>query len=127
VTAATYDQMRGWGQAQSNDAGADRRPTEKRMIAHLRTYTINKGMMDAWLKLFSDELVARMKESGIEVHSAWVNEERTQFIWIRTYGESLTDVEKKEAALYSSEWWKKNVDRVRSHLAHRDIKLIRSI
>ena len=97
------------------------------MIAHLRTYTINKGMMDSWLKLFKDELVSHMKEAGIEVHSTWVNEERTQFIWIRTYGESLTDVEKKEAAFYGSAWWKQNVDHVRSHLAHRDIKLIRSV
>ena len=97
------------------------------MIAHLRTYTINKGMMDSWLKLFEDELVPRMKEAGIAVSSAWTNEERTQFIWIRTYGDSMSDVEKKEEAFYGSDWWKKHVDHVRSHLAHRDIKLIHSI
>lgn len=93
-------------------------------IAHLRTYTISKGQMEAWLKLFNEKLVPLMAEHGIKVETSWVNEERTQFIWVRSYGDSISDVERKETALYSSAWWKKNVDYVRSHVAHREVKLL---
>ena len=93
------------------------------MVGQLRIYTINKGMMDSWLKLFREELVPRVKEAGIGVHTAWVNEERTQFIWIRTYG-SKAEIEPKEAVFYGTDWWKKNVDFLRGHQAHREITLI---
>ena len=90
-------------------------------IAHLRIYTVNKGQMDSWLDLFHDEIVPRTVEAGIEVVTHWVNSERSQFIWIRAYGDSESDIESKEAAFYGSDWWAANVDRVRGHLAHREI------
>ncbi len=89
-------------------------------VAHLRTYTINKGMMDGWLKLFP-QLVPLMEEAGIKVESTWVNEERTQFIWIRSYGDSVDNIATAEAAFYGSEWWLANVVHVRSHLARVEI------
>jgi hypothetical protein len=89
-------------------------------VAHLRTYTINKGMMDDWLELFP-QLVPVMEDAGIKVESTWVNEERTQFIWIRSYGDSVDNIATAEAAFYGSEWWLANVVHVRSHLAHREI------
>ncbi len=90
-------------------------------VAHLRTYTINKGMLESWLKLFHDEIVPRSTEAGIKIESSWVNEERTQFIWIRSYGDSVDNIATAEAAFYGSEWWIANVDHVRSHIAHREI------
>ena len=96
-------------------------------VAHLRTYTINKGQLDDWLKLFSEKLVPLMAEHGIKVESAWVNDEKTQFIWIRSYGDSADNIAPREAAFYGSDWWKANVDHVRSHIAHREIKQIESI
>ena len=30
------------------------------MIAQIRTYTINKGMMDSWIKIFLDEIMPRV-------------------------------------------------------------------
>ncbi len=95
-------------------------------VAHLRTYTINKGQMDAWLKLFNDKVVPLLAEHGIAVDGTWVNDEGTQFIWVRSYGDSEADIEAKEAAFYGSDWWLANVDHVRSHIAHREIKLIKS-
>jgi hypothetical protein len=92
-------------------------------IAHLRTYTINKGMLDGWLEAF-EGLKPAMTEAGIKVESSWVNEERTQFIWIRSYGDSVDNIEKCEAAFYGSDYWLANVDHVRSHLAHREITQI---
>ena len=91
-------------------------------IAHLRTYTVNKGMMDDWLEVFPT-LIEPMKEAGISVESTWLNADRTQFIWIRSYGDSI---EKCEAAFYGSDWWLANVDHIRSHIAHRVFEQIES-
>ena len=89
-------------------------------IAHLRTYTINKGMMDSWLETFKT-LVPWMEDAGITVESTWVNEEKTQFIWIRSYGNNVENIKTAEDAFYSSENWIANVDRIRGHIAHREI------
>ena len=89
-------------------------------IAHLRTYTINKGQLDSWLELFP-KLIPLMEEANIKVECSWVNEERTQFIWIRSYGDSVENISKYEAQFYGSDWWLANVDHVRSHIAHREI------
>ena len=96
------------------------------MIAQLRTYTINKGMMDSWLQVFREEIVPLCGRMGIGVESAWVNDEGTQFTWIRTF-EDAADIERKEAAMYGSDWWAANVDRVRSHLAHREFTVVSQV
>ena len=94
------------------------------MYAHLRTYTVNKGMMKDWINLFNRNIIPLLNEAGIKVESTWINEENSQFIWIRSYGEEIKDIEIKEEKFYSSKWWVENVDMVRSHLAHRDILTI---
>ncbi|MDA1279208.1 MAG: hypothetical protein O3B95_04105 [Chloroflexi bacterium] len=94
-------------------------------VAHLRTYTINKGMLDSWLKTFQ-ELIPHMEEAGIKVESTWVNQERTQFIWIRSYGDSVENIATAEAKFYGSDYWNANVEFVRSHLAHRVFQVIES-
>lgn len=96
-------------------------------IAHLRTYTINKGQMDSWLELFKNTLLPLMAEHGIKAETVWVNEDNSQFIWIRSYGDTIEELERKEASFYGSKWWEENVNMVRGHLAHRDIKLIKSV
>ena len=94
------------------------------MYAHLRIYTLNKGMMKDWIDLFNSKIIPLLDEAGIKVESTWVNQEKSQFIWIRSYGEDIKDIEIKEEKFYSSKWWVENVDMVRSHLAHRDILTI---
>jgi|TARA_B110000495_G_C22895266_1_gene522286 hypothetical protein len=94
------------------------------MYAHLRTYTINKGMMEDWIDLFNKKIIPLLNEANIKVESTWVNEENSKFIWIRSYGQNIRDIEIKEEKFYSSKWWVENVDMVRSHLAHRDILTI---
>lgn len=40
------------------------------MIYQLRTYTVNKGMMDDWVNFFNDKLVGIMADNGIKVEDA---------------------------------------------------------
>jgi hypothetical protein len=97
-----------------------RRPNT--LISQLRIYTINQGQMDSWLKAF-EGLKPIMAEHGIQVDGTWVDEENQRFIWIRSFADQA-DLEKKEAAFYSSEKWLAGVDHVRSHLARREITVI---
>ena len=71
------------------------------MVSQLRIYTINRGMMDSWLKLFEDKLRPGHEKYGIPIESTWVNVEKTEFIWVRSF-DSLDDIPVKEKEYYSS-------------------------
>ena len=43
-------------------------------IAHLRVYTINKGQMESWLRLFHGHIAPLLREHDITVEGAWVND-----------------------------------------------------
>ena len=91
--------------------------------AQLRRYTINKGQMDSWLKCFKEEIPI-LKSVGIKVESYWFNEERTQFIWIRSFNSNKESINELESKFYNTTWWKNNVNRVRGHLAHKEFEVI---
>ena len=86
------------------------------MISQLRTYTVNRGVMDHWVKLFTETLVPIQEKQGIKVDGMWVNEDKNQFIWIRSFA-NPDDLKAKEEAFYESSEWKEVVDHTRSHLA----------
>ena len=67
----------------------------------LRIYTINKGMMEPWVKLHTESMVPLNEKHGITVEESCVNEDNNQYIWIRTF-DNPEDVEAKEAALGSA-------------------------
>ncbi len=86
------------------------------MTSQLRTYTINRGMMDQWVKLFTETIVPMQEKHGIKIEGMWVSEDSTQFIWIRSFANS-EDVKAKEAAFYGSPEWSAVMDHARSHIA----------
>ena len=40
------------------------------MTSQLRMYTINRGMMDQWVKLFTETLVPMQEKHGIKITSS---------------------------------------------------------
>ena len=94
------------------------------MVGQLRIYTINKGMMESWLKLFHEVIAPKTLEFGMGIQCAWTDEEGERFIWIRTY-EDMQDLKKKEEEFYGSDWWKENMPTIRGHLARREITVIK--
>ena len=86
------------------------------MISQLRTYTVNRGDMDHWVELFTKTLVPIQEKQGIKVDGMWVNEDKNQFIWIRSFA-NPDDLKAKEEAFYESSEWQAVVDHTRSHLA----------
>ena len=96
------------------------------MIYQLRTYTVNRGMMDGWVDLFNDKLVPIQKQYGISTDGMWVNEAKDLFIWIRSFNDP-EDVIAKEAAFYASPEWNEIVDHARSHLARIEVETMTNV
>lgn len=72
------------------------------MTAQLRIYEIKPGTMDGWLELFKARVVPMHAKYNIPVRTAWVDRERSQFVWVREFtGEGTA--EEQEAAYRSSE------------------------
>ena len=91
------------------------------MIAQLRIYTINKGMMESWLSLFTGNLEPLLAENGMGVQSRWTNDTGSQFIWIKTFEGNEAQLQIREKGFFGSPWWLENVETVRSHIAHQEI------
>ena len=60
------------------------------MMYQLRMYTINRGKMDEWVSSFGQTAVPQMTQYGITLEGAWANEDKTQFIWIRSFADQET-------------------------------------
>ena len=93
------------------------------MISQLRTYTINRGKMDAWLKFYLDKIVQKLE---IPIEATWVNADRTEFVWVRSF-DSVEDLERKEKAYYASAERKALGDTPLSYIAKIEVKLIEPV
>ena len=94
------------------------------MISQLRIYTVNRGMMDQWVEHFTGTLVPMQEKHGIKIGGMWVNEDRNQFIWTRSFVDA-EDLKAKEAALYGSPEWNGIADYARSHLARTVVQAMK--
>ena len=65
------------------------------MVSQLRIYTINRGMMESWIKLFHEHLKPNHEKYGIPIEATWVNVDGTEFIWMRSF-DSVELIEAKE-------------------------------
>jgi len=55
------------------------------MVTQVRIYTINRDMLDSWIKLFNEKIVPTSAQYGVRVIGAWVNRPQNEFIWVRTF------------------------------------------
>jgi hypothetical protein len=76
------------------------------MVTQVRVYTINRGMLDSWIKQFNEKIVPTSAKFGVNVVGAWVNRPQNEFIWVRTFesDDKLKVYESSpERAAYSSD------------------------
>ncbi|MEV4382060.1 NIPSNAP family protein [Streptosporangium sp. NPDC049644] len=50
-----------------------------------RTYTIQEGLMEEWVEKWRSKIEPLRREFGFEIHGAWVDHERNQFIVVLSY------------------------------------------
>ena len=96
------------------------------MVSQLRIYTINKGMMDSWLKVFEERIRPLHEQKGIPVEATWVNAARTEFIWVRSF-ESEDVIAQTEAEYYGSPERKALGDLPGTHIAKTEVRLIEPV
>ena len=95
-------------------------------VLQLRTYTINKGMMDSFISLFNEHIRPVHERLGIPVQGTWVNLDRNELIWMRKF-DALEDIPAKEQSFFDSPERKSLGDLPPSHIAKMEIKLIESV
>jgi len=96
------------------------------MVSQLRIYTINKGMMDSWLKVFDEGIRPIHEKLGIPVEGTWTNGDRTEFIWVRSF-DSVEAIPDKEAEYFASPERKALGDKPTSHIAKIEVRVIERV
>ena len=96
------------------------------MVSQLRIYTINKGMMDSWLKVFDEEIRPIHEKLGIPVEGTWVNADRTDFIWVHSF-DSAEAIPDKEAEYFASPERQALGDKPTSHIAKIEVRVIERV
>lgn len=51
----------------------------------IRTYTIRQGLLEEWARQWRDLVAPLRLTMGLEIEGAWLDHERSQFIWIISY------------------------------------------
>src|SRR5687768_1841428 len=67
------------------------------MLAQVRLYTINKGMMESWIKLFNGTLAPLHAKYGMKLGGAWVYKQQNEFIWLRIFDTAEEESTKTKA------------------------------
>ena len=60
------------------------------MVTQVRIYTVNRGMLDSWVKHFNENIVPTSARYGVRLVGAWVNRPQNEFIWVRTFEDQDT-------------------------------------
>ena len=96
------------------------------MISQLRIYTINKGMMDSWIKVFEERIRPLHELKGIPIGPTWVNAARTEFIWVRSF-DSEEAIAGKEAEYYNSPERAELGDLPGTHIAKTEVRVVHPV
>ncbi len=96
------------------------------MVAQIRTYTINKGMMDSWLELFDKEIRPVHESLDIPIVATYVSPDRSDFVWVRTF-ETVEEIPDKEKAYFASPGRKALGDKPTNHIAKMEVKLVEEV
>jgi hypothetical protein len=80
-------------------------------------------MMDSWLNLFHKHLKPNHEKYGIPIESSWVNADRTEFIWVRSFDNEEV-IQAKEEEYYSSPERIALGDQPNVHIAKTEVRVV---
>lgn len=55
------------------------------MTVEHRIYTVREGLLDEWVERWRSEIVPLRLEFGFTIDGAWIDREKSQFIWTLSY------------------------------------------
>jgi hypothetical protein len=96
------------------------------MFAQLRVYTVNSSQMDHWISWFDRKLRPIASQAGHTILGPWVNEAKTEFIWIRVY-DSAEDATAKDERFYNSPEWKAIAAEAAALVAKANVTVMSSV
>lgn len=96
------------------------------MYLQLRVYTINRGMMDDWVRCFDEKIRPIAARADHKIMGPWVNESKTDFIWIRAY-DSVDDAKAKDDRFYGSAEWKAIAAEARAFIAKTEVTVMTAV
>jgi NIPSNAP protein len=96
------------------------------MIAEVRIYTMNKGMLDSFVKLWNEQLAPIHQKYGLKILGAWVNRPQNEFIWIRVF-ENEADRDEKTKMYMNSPERKAIGDAPQRHEAKIEVRTVEDV
>jgi hypothetical protein len=93
------------------------------VTSQLRIYTINRGQMDAFVKVWQESVLPLRRKLGFTIDGAWVMEEENKFVWVLTY-DGPDSWEERNAAYFSSPERKAMQPDPADWVAHIDVRFI---
>jgi hypothetical protein len=88
----------------------------------LRMYTINKGKMDEFVKLWRTNVVPLRQKHGFTVESAWIIEGENRFVWMMSLADG--DWKSKDEAYHASPERKAVNPDPGSLVAHMELRFV---
>ena len=56
------------------------------VTTQIRTYTVRPERLDEWVAKWRTLVVPLRRQFGFDVHGSWVDRERSEHIWVVSYG-----------------------------------------
>ena len=60
------------------------------MATEVRIYTMNPGKLDEFVGIFTNDIMPTSAKYGVRIHAGWRNEEKNEFVWVRSYDDEAT-------------------------------------
>lgn len=89
----------------------------------LRTYTVRPGLLDEWVERWRAEIVPLRLALGFTIDGAWVDRERSQFVWLISYDGPETFAERNARYWASAERKAMNLE-PDDYLVHTDDRTV---
>jgi hypothetical protein len=115
-----------WARAERRRIAAGCKQKGHDVIAEIRIYTVNKGMMDDFVKLWNEKLAPTHAKYGIKILGAWANRPQNEFIWIRSF-ENEADRDAKLKTYFDSPERSALGDLPPSHMAKMEVRTVEDV
>jgi hypothetical protein len=92
----------------------------------LRVYTVREGLLDEWASKWRELVVPLRLEFGFEIHGAWLDREKNQFVWVLSYAGPESFAERNAQYWASSKREQMRLD-PKDYLLETDVREVNAV